>query len=187
MKAYYAHPLSLYNTAQEKRDLALMAALGIEVFNPNSFECDAGYKAAAAASPTGNGMGFFTGIIKGCDMVIFRGFLDRSIPAGVAKEIRDAQGQGKAVLEFPTAIARRISTIVNPLAGELGFRVERIGAVNVEVFDTRASGVIPDDLAKEIRSRQAAETPFLEIPVDIAGRTLSVDATREALKETGNR
>lgn len=187
MKAYYAHPLSLYNTAQEKRDLALLATLGLEVFNPNSFECDAGYKAAAAASPTGNGMGFFTEIIKGCDLVIFRGFQDGSIPAGVAKEIKDAQSQGKIALEFPTAIARRTSPIANPLTDKLGFRFEQIGSINFEVFETYYSGDIPDDLARQIRSRQASEIPFLEIPVNLDGRTLSVDATREALKEVGCR
>ena len=111
MKAYYAHPVSLYNTAQEQRDLALIAQLGFEVVNPNSFECDSGYQAAKAASPTKDGMSYFTAIVQGCDLMVFRAFADGSIPAGVVKEIRDAQAQGKPVMELPSAIARRTLSV----------------------------------------------------------------------------
>jgi len=37
-KIYYAHPLNIYNTAQEKRNIATLESLGFEVVNPNCAE-----------------------------------------------------------------------------------------------------------------------------------------------------
>lgn len=108
---YYAHPISLYNTAQEKRDLEVLAALGLRVLNPNSQECDEGYRAAKAASPVGDGMGYFKDLVEGCSFLAFRAFHDGTIPAGVLKEIRMAQAKGIPVIELPAAIARRGLTV----------------------------------------------------------------------------
>ena len=33
-KAYYAHCLSIFNTPQERRDVAVLETLGFEVYNP---------------------------------------------------------------------------------------------------------------------------------------------------------
>ena len=79
MYIYYAHPLSIYGTPQEKRDLELLAALGHTVLNPNGPQHDAGYRA--------EGMAYFNRITEPCHGVFFRAFPDGSIPAGVAKEL----------------------------------------------------------------------------------------------------
>ncbi len=38
MKIYYAHPMSLYGTLQEKRDIETLKALGFEVVNPVDYQ-----------------------------------------------------------------------------------------------------------------------------------------------------
>lgn len=99
MNVYYAHPISIYDTHQELRDIALLNALGFDVVNPNQAEHDAGYKSY--------GMAYFTGIVCECDALAFRAFPDGSIPAGVLNEIRVAQEHGKPVFELPSAVSRR--------------------------------------------------------------------------------
>lgn len=103
MKVYYAHPISIYNSPQEQRDLTLLLGLSLEVLNPNSPEIEARYKA--------EGMALFEPLVKSCGALAFRAFLDGSIPAGVAKEIQWAREAGLPVFELPTAIARRSMSV----------------------------------------------------------------------------
>lgn len=95
-KVYYAHPISIYNTPQEQRDVERLQKLGFEVVNPNSPECDAGYR--------NGGMEYFRKIVADCDAIAVRGFLDGSIPAGVAKEVVMAAEAGKPMFELPSTI-----------------------------------------------------------------------------------
>lgn len=99
MKVYYAHPLTLYNTAQEQRDLVLLQRLFGEVVQPNQPGHDDAYRQL--------GMRYFWQLAAGCDLVVFRAFPDGSIPAGIAGEIAEAQEQGVPVLELPNQLERR--------------------------------------------------------------------------------
>jgi len=63
MKVYYAHCLTIFNRPQEARDVATLEALGFEVVNPNSAECEAGYKAS--------GMEFFRKFTEECGAIAF--------------------------------------------------------------------------------------------------------------------
>lgn len=109
MKVYYAHSIGIYNTPQEERDLKILENLGFEVFNPNSVECDEGYREMKAR--TGNGMGYFYHLVRSCDALVFRAHPDGTIPAGVVKEIKIAEEAGMPVFELPSSITRRSMSV----------------------------------------------------------------------------
>lgn len=113
---YYAHPLSLYNTPQEDRDVATLQTLGFEVLNPNATVHEAGYKA--------QGMDYFKAIISRCQVLAFRAFADGSIPAGIVKEIAFARDLGLPVIELPSAMMRRALSVdaTRETLCELGYR-----------------------------------------------------------------
>lgn len=113
---YYAHPISLYNTPQEARDIATLEMMGFTVLNPNGAEHDAGYKA--------HGMDYFQDIVSRCNVLAFRAFADGSIPAGVVKEIGFARQAGLPVIELPAALTRRSLSVevTRETLSELGYR-----------------------------------------------------------------
>lgn len=115
--AYYAHPLSLYNSAQEKRDISLIESLGFEVLNPNGPEHQEAYQA--------EGMLYFEKLIEGkVQLLFFRAFPDGSIPAGIAKEIETAAKLNLPVVELPNGILRRSLSVeeTREYLRESGFR-----------------------------------------------------------------
>jgi hypothetical protein len=99
LTVYYAHPVSLYDTEQEKRDIQTLEGFGFEVCNPNCTACAELYKEA--------GMDGFQQIVATKDALAFRAFPDGAIPAGVLKEIMFAREAGKPVIELPSAVLRR--------------------------------------------------------------------------------
>jgi hypothetical protein len=100
---YYAHPMSLYNTKQEARDIVALEEMGFEVINPNQPAHDVGYQ--------GSGMAYFRDLVKSVDVLVFRSFSDGAIPAGVAHEIKEARANGTPVLELPTGVFRRTMNV----------------------------------------------------------------------------
>jgi hypothetical protein len=107
LKCYYAHPMSLYGTKQEERDIALLESLGFEVENPNTHAHQEGMWRYGGRPGDPRSMEYFRGIAMHCDVVAFRAMPDGSITAGVADEIRVA----KLVFELPSGIKRRTLTI----------------------------------------------------------------------------
>lgn len=105
LKVYYAHPITLYGTPAETRDIATLEALGFEVVNPNTPELDAAYKE--------RGMEVFTPVVESCDALAFRSFPDGSIPAGVAQEIKVIHALNRPVIELPHMIGNRILSLEN--------------------------------------------------------------------------
>lgn len=102
-KVYYAHCMSIYGSPQEEVDLVVLQGLFDEVLNPNSEKHQGQYKTA--------GMGYFTDLVRQCTHLAFRANADGSIPAGVAQEIEAALSEKMAVIELPTAIARRTLSV----------------------------------------------------------------------------
>lgn len=115
-KAYYARPLNLYGSPQENRDKATIAALGFETIEINKPEIQAAAKE--------RGMEPFQVLVEGADAMFFRGFIDGSIGAGVAKEIEWARLVGLPIVELPSKIARRTLTVdeTRAMLAELGQR-----------------------------------------------------------------
>lgn len=103
MKAYYAHPVNLYNTLQEKRDIEIIEKLGYEVVNPNQPQIQEEYNKL--------GMVIFESIISECDIFIFRCFPDLKIGSGIYKEIEYAYLNEIPVLELPTILDTRILSV----------------------------------------------------------------------------
>ena len=104
MKVYYARPISLYNTKQEERDVAMLDAMGgWELVNPNKQELQERYQK--------EGMDVFLQAMEDCDGVVFRAFQDGKISAGVKKEIDYAIQMGKFVMELPTITSKRVLSV----------------------------------------------------------------------------
>lgn len=97
LRCYYAHPMSIYGTPQEARDVELLQSLGFDVVNPSTLETD--------------DMDEFCNIAAGCDLVAFRALPDGSISCGVAEEI----SSNSRVIELPAAISRRSLTLEQTL------------------------------------------------------------------------
>lgn len=107
MKVYYAHPVSLYNTPQEKRDIALLESLGFEVENPNTEKHQVGYDIAKAKSSNGSGMEHFFKVVLACDAIAFRAFPDGKIGSGVMMEVDWALEGKLPVIELPNIVESR--------------------------------------------------------------------------------
>lgn len=110
LRVYYAHCMALYDSAQEKRDLALLVDLGFRVLNPSATEHQVGVLNAKDASPNdpSASMLYFKPLVEKCDVLAFRALPgDLAIPAGVYLEITWAQKKGLPVIELPSSIQRR--------------------------------------------------------------------------------
>jgi L-asparaginase/Glu-tRNA(Gln) amidotransferase subunit D len=117
-KAYYARPISVDNTPQEKRDHDLIRALGFEPY-PIDEE-----KQAILARYREVGMEAFRPAVEASDALIFRAFPDGSIGAGVAQEIAWAVAAGVPVIEYPRQVERRTLSVdgTRAMLAELGQR-----------------------------------------------------------------
>lgn len=116
MRVYYAHPISLYLSLQEERDITFLQKLGFEVINPNTSIHEEGYKK--------EGMSYFDHLILQCQLLVFRAFPDGSIPAGVAYEINFAKQYNISILELPVSINKRTLTVdqTRETLEEIGYR-----------------------------------------------------------------
>jgi len=99
MICYYAHCKSIYNTPQEKRDIATLERLGFIVLNPNSPEYEAGWKE--------QGMDYAQVLLDRCYCIAFRGLPDGNIPCGVYTEIEMAEEREMPCFELPSRIRLR--------------------------------------------------------------------------------
>ena len=80
--AYFAHPVSMYDTPVEKAIAGAFSARfpGCSVENPNQPQHSEGYRQG--------GMGYFVELCNQQDSVFFSSFADGAIGAGVAKEVQ---------------------------------------------------------------------------------------------------
>ena len=109
---YYAHPLNLYGSAQEKRDCETLEKLGFEVLNPGSLECQEAFEARDKSLPV---MDFFAPLVEACDALAFRACPDGRITSGVVKEIGWALTAGKPIIELPSCISSRVLSQVQTI------------------------------------------------------------------------
>jgi hypothetical protein len=93
---YYAHPMALYGSPVERKDLSTLRALGFKVINP-------ALKEYATLDMDG-----FVKLACSCDLVAFRAFEDGKIGSGVAKEIEGARTKGIPVMEMSGDLSRRV-------------------------------------------------------------------------------
>jgi len=117
MKIYYAHFMGIYNTSQEPRDIETIKKLfpRAEVVNPNCKESEIGYKLC--------GMSYFTEIVQGCDVLVFRGLPYSKIPHGVFTEIECAAKCSITIIELPCFTGRKMDIEdTRSYLKEIGFR-----------------------------------------------------------------
>ena len=101
---YYAHPMYLYGTPQEKRDIELLERLGFEVINPNSEPYISEYQKEIDEGR--HTMDYWTRLASACDAIAFRGNPDGSILSGVGAEI--TKNSDMPIIELPSMIQNRI-------------------------------------------------------------------------------
>jgi hypothetical protein len=118
---YYAHCICIYDTEQEKRDIAIIKRLfpNVEILNPNNPEVPEHYKR--------KGMEYFRELIQEkCSILIFRALPNGRIPAGVAKEIEYAKEYNIPVIELPcyTNFTNRVMSVEDTrlFLNEIGYR-----------------------------------------------------------------
>lgn len=102
-RVYYARPINLYNTAQDKRDIETLSTLGFDVVNPNKEELQERYKV--------EGMDVFLVAVSDCDALAYRSFPDMKISAGVVKEVKHAMTLNIPVFELPTLTSDRLLSV----------------------------------------------------------------------------
>ena len=115
MKIYYAHCMAIYNTKIEERDIASLNNLGFDVLNPNQEIHQ------EKCQEFENPMDYFLNLVNICDALAFRSLPTGKIPAGIYKEIMEAQRLGIPIIELP----------VNPILREM--TVEQTRAYLTEV------------------------------------------------------
>lgn len=92
--AYFAMPVTHYNTPELELDISLIRSNGCEPYIPSSAEDDTGYK--------DHGMQYFLDLIdeKQFITVFFRAFSDRKISSGVVAELDHVFDRGIPVFEI---------------------------------------------------------------------------------------
>ena len=87
---------------------------------------------------------------------------------------------------YPVGVTKRAALDSYAKLGMVAFR-PYVEHSDILVFRAFPDGSIGAGVAQEILWAQQADKPVLEIPHQIVRRTLSVDETREMLKELGER
>jgi len=116
LKVYYAHSIALYNTQQEKRDLAILYGMGFDVENPNTEVHMKMYEAQQ--------LDYFKIVVQNCSILAFRANADGSINCGVAQEIEWATDIYMDIIELPVGITSRKLTYMETFEflAEQGYR-----------------------------------------------------------------
>ena len=105
---YYAHSMNIYDTPQEKRDIKILEDLGFKVINPNTKEISNGFKDWNIRYPNREDyMDYFNNMVKECDTLAFRSFVDGTIPSGIVSEIQTALKSNMPVIELPILTSNR--------------------------------------------------------------------------------
>jgi len=105
MRVFYSHPMKLYGTAAERRELALIQGrfAGWEIVDPSALQ--------SSAEP-GRETEFYLGLVDSCDCLVFSRHFGY-ITEGVRPEVEHALSKGKPVYELR---GERFITETGPLA-----------------------------------------------------------------------
>jgi hypothetical protein len=105
MRVFYSHPMKLYGTAAERRELALIQErfAGWEIVDPSALQ--------SGAEP-GRDTEFYLGLVDSCDCLVFSRLFGY-ITEGVRPEVEHALSKGKPVYELR---GERFITETGPLS-----------------------------------------------------------------------
>lgn len=105
---YFAHPKSTYGSPLEKHAIEELLRDGWDVCNPADHQ--AGY--------VERGMQHFLDLATTCGALAYLPFADGSIGAGVAREILEAQLDGKPIFKIDP-VTGNVGKLTTPFAGVL--------------------------------------------------------------------
>ncbi len=105
MLVYYAHPISMYDSVLESTDIAFLTRVGLKVVNPA--------KLSEFVEPMNSTdrMNYFYRLVRRCDCLAFRSFVDGKIGAGVQFEIGSMETKGGMIFELRPPVVHRALTI----------------------------------------------------------------------------
>ncbi len=96
LTVYYAHPMALYGSPVEKKDLKTLVALGFKIINP------------ALPQYRDYQMDDFVNLARRSDVVAFRSFEDGKVGSGVYLEVMAAMQGGIPVIELTPFLPGRV-------------------------------------------------------------------------------
>jgi len=105
MRVFYSHPIKLYGSGAEKREISLIEKrfVGCEIVDPSAHQ--------SSAEP-GRETEYYLGLVDGCDCLVFsRSF--GYVTEGVKKEVDYALSKGKPVYELREG---RFTTVAGPVS-----------------------------------------------------------------------
>lgn len=160
MRLYYAHCIAIYSTPQEDRDIETLEELGFTVVNPNSSLIDSACERVKAI------VGALTDMDACYDNA--KGRLE-SLKADLheVNTLRTYRDGGKAVMDV----------IFKPL----------VLSCDALAFRGLPDGRIPAGVLQEILWARDSNMRILELPSNLIRRQMTVDETREYLREIGSR
>lgn len=106
MRVFYSHPIKLYGTATEGREVALIEKEfpGCEVVNPSAHQAEA----------KGRETEYYLGLVGSCDVLVFSR-LYGNVTEGVKPELDYALSKGKPVYELRDGRFSRVAEPVGDL------------------------------------------------------------------------
>lgn len=92
MRVFYSHPMKLYGTGAERREIALIEKrfVGWEIVDPSALQSNA---------EPGRETDYYLGLVESCDSLVFSRLFG-SVTEGVKPEIELALSKGKSVYEL---------------------------------------------------------------------------------------
>ncbi len=92
MRVFYSHPMKLYGSAAERREISLIEKrfAGYEILDPSSLQSKA---------EAGRETEYFLGLVDSCDCLVFSRYFGY-ITEGVKPEVDHALSAGKPVYEL---------------------------------------------------------------------------------------
>lgn len=159
MKIYYAHCIAIYGTPQEDRDVTTLMDIfnGAVIINPNSPQVEE--KCTR---------------IKEIHAACKQGDL---FGEAKLKELKATLIEIDAINTFKDAGAAVMNLVFEEMAK----------SCDLLVFRALPDGSIPAGVYKEMTWAQEAGIPVMELPSNLSRREMTVQATREYLKEVGQR
>ncbi len=129
MKIYYAHPINMYGSDEEKNEIAhIMSLFGSStIVNPSIYE--------GRVNDTKDRMIFYLNLVRDCDIVVFRRLAGK-ISAGVGKEVNFALKSGKVVYELQNQQIIAITQPVDPISVEETRRLLKIAMADAKKSST---------------------------------------------------
>lgn len=112
-RIYYAHPMSWYDSLEEKNALEVISNYfkGCKIINPNNYE----FRKRVKHCKKKNVMEIFLHEVRNCDTIVFSSFKDGYLGAGVAREVLEAILHEKEIYRVKGEFINKYQDIMFPI------------------------------------------------------------------------